>query len=75
MGSDGGVVCAPTRERELFLATVGGMGLTGLIVDVTFGLRRVESPLIVLETERMNGLGQMLEGLRASARDCAMSSP
>ena len=63
------VVCAPTRERELFLATVGGMGLTGLIVDVTFGLRRVESPLIVLETERMNGLGQMLEGLRASARD------
>ena len=68
--ADGGeVICAGTRERELFLATVGGMGLTGLIVEVTFGLRRVESPWIVLETERMGGIEPMLEGLRASARD------
>ena len=63
------VICTGSRERELFLATVGGMGLTGLIVEVTFRLHRVESPFIVLETERMGGLDQMLEGLRASARE------
>jgi FAD/FMN-containing dehydrogenase len=62
-------ICTETRERELFLATVGGMGLTGLIVDVTLRLTRVESPFIVLESLRMDGLDQMLEGLRESARD------
>jgi decaprenylphospho-beta-D-ribofuranose 2-oxidase len=68
--ADGGeLVCGPAQEHDLFLATVGGMGLTGLIVEVTFRLRRVESPWIVLETQRMDGLDQMLEGLRASARD------
>jgi len=40
--ADGRLVeCGPDRERELFLATLGGMGLTGLIVDVTLRLRRV----------------------------------
>ncbi len=61
------VECGPDRERELFLATVGGMGLTGLIVDVTLRLRRVESPWIVLETQGVAGLDAMLEGLRLSA--------
>lgn len=63
------VLCGPARERELFLATVGGMGLTGLIAEVTFALHRVESPWIVLETEQMSGIEHMLDGLRASAHD------
>ena len=66
--ADGRLVeCGPDRERELFLATLGGMGLTGLIVDVTLRLRRVESPWIVLETQGMASLDAMLEGLRLSA--------
>ncbi|HEV8440567.1 MAG TPA: FAD-binding oxidoreductase [Methylomirabilota bacterium] len=68
--ADGGeVVCGPARERDLFLATVGGMGLTGLIVEATFRLSPVETPWIVLEAGSVTGLDQMLEGLRASARD------
>ena len=64
--ADGRLVeCGPDRERELFLATLGGMGLTGLIVDVTLRLRRVESPWIVLETQGMASLDVMMEGLRA----------
>ena len=61
------VECGPSAERELFLATVGGMGLTGLIVEATLRLRRIESPWIVLETEGMGGLEAMLDGLRRSA--------
>ena len=66
--ADGRLVeCGPDRERELILATLGGMGLTGLIVDVTLRLRRVQSPWIVLETQGMASLDAMLEGLRLSA--------
>jgi FAD/FMN-containing dehydrogenase len=61
------VECGPDRERELFLATVGGMGLTGLILEVTFRLARVESPWTVMETQRVGGLDEMLGALRASA--------
>ena len=63
------VECGPAHERELFLATVGGMGLTGLIVEVTLRLRRVESPWIVLETVGVEGLEAMLAGLKRSAPD------
>jgi FAD/FMN-containing dehydrogenase len=63
------VVCGPDVERDLFLATVGGMGLTGLIVEVTFRLRAVESPWMAVETEAVPDLGAMLAGLEASARD------
>jgi FAD/FMN-containing dehydrogenase len=63
------VTCGPSRERPLFLATVGGMGLTGLIVEVAFRLSRIESPWIALETEQVSHLEEMLGGLRGSARD------
>jgi FAD/FMN-containing dehydrogenase len=63
------VECGPDRERELFLATVGGMGLTGVIVEVTLRLRRVESPWIVLETQGVDDLESMLAGLARSAGD------
>jgi FAD/FMN-containing dehydrogenase len=66
--ADGRLVeCGPARERELFLATIGGMGLTGLIVEVVLHLRRIETPWIVLETQGMASLEVMLEGLRLSA--------
>jgi decaprenylphospho-beta-D-ribofuranose 2-oxidase len=68
--ADGGaVVCGPAEERELFLATVGGMGLTGLIAEATFRLRKVESPWMVVEAERLAGLEPMLEGLRSSGSE------
>jgi decaprenylphospho-beta-D-ribofuranose 2-oxidase len=66
--ADGRLVeCGPDRERELFLATLGGMGLTGLIVEVILQLKRIESPWIVLETQGMASLDAMMEGLRLSA--------
>ena len=66
--ADGRLVeCGPTRERELFLATVGGMGLTGLITEVTFRLVPVQTAWMIVETEPVAGLTAMLDGLRAAA--------
>jgi decaprenylphospho-beta-D-ribofuranose 2-oxidase len=68
--ADGRLVeCNPARERELFLATVGGMGLTGLITEVTLRLRPVESAWMIVENEVVPGLGAMLDGLRHAAKE------
>ncbi len=68
--ADGRLVeCGPERERELFLATVGGMGLTGLIVEVTLRLRPVETAWMVVESEGVPDLSAMVEGLEVASRD------
>jgi decaprenylphospho-beta-D-ribofuranose 2-oxidase len=63
------VACGPDVERDLFLATVGGMGLTGLILEVTFRLRPVDGPWMIVETEAVRDLDALLDGLKRSARD------
>ncbi|MGB3626938.1 MAG: FAD-binding oxidoreductase [Henriciella sp.] len=40
------VRCSPEERQDLFLATVGGMGLTGIIVRACFRLKQVESAWI-----------------------------
>ncbi len=37
------VTCSWDKNRELLLATLGGMGLTGTILEVTFRLRQIET--------------------------------
>jgi FAD/FMN-containing dehydrogenase len=68
--ADGSVVeCGPEHERELFLATVGGMGLTGLITEVTLRLQPVESGWMLTQAAPVQGLTAMLDGLRDSGKD------
>ena len=48
--SDGSVLpCSPTTERELFAATIGGLGLTGLILSARLQLRRVPGTAVEVE--------------------------
>jgi FAD/FMN-containing dehydrogenase len=49
--TDGEIIkCGPNLLRNWFSATVGGIGLTGLIVTVDLQLRRVAGPWIDTET-------------------------
>ena len=49
--TDGRVIeCGPSLQPEWFAATVGGMGLTGVIVDAELQLRRVAGPWLVTDT-------------------------
>lgn len=40
--------CSRLHNAELFKATVGGMGLTGIVTDVVFRLSRLEKPFLKL---------------------------
>ena len=55
--SDGGVVaCSALENGELFAATIGGMGLTGLILRASLRLRRVAGLAMEAEDVRFDDL-------------------
>lgn len=47
-------------DAELFWATVGGMGLTGVILRATVQLHRTESAYFVVDTDRTADLDELL---------------
>ncbi len=53
--------CSLDNEPSLFAATIGGLGLTGLIVSATVQLVRVASPLLDVETLPITSLDHFFE--------------
>jgi decaprenylphospho-beta-D-ribofuranose 2-oxidase len=54
-------------EPELFRATLGGMGLTGHLLEVEVQLERIPSFWIWRRSERVRDLDELLETLRAAS--------
>ena len=50
----------PTSDPDLFWATAGGMGLTGVILDATFRLRPIETSRLLVDTDRTRDLDAAL---------------
>ena len=72
--ADGRIVeCSDTSERELFRATIGGMGLTGHILEARFQMQRIPSPWIWGESERIDNLDAMVAGLKRAAQEWPMT--
>jgi FAD/FMN-containing dehydrogenase len=53
--------CSPAQNADVFWATVGGMGLTGVIVSTRFRLHRVESAWYDVTYHRTANLDDTLE--------------
>jgi decaprenylphospho-beta-D-ribofuranose 2-oxidase len=51
----------PADDPELFWATAGGMGLTGIILDATFRLNRIETSRLSVDTDRTPDLDTTLD--------------
>jgi decaprenylphospho-beta-D-ribofuranose 2-oxidase len=56
----------PASDPELWWATIGGMGLTGLIVDATVRLLPIETSRCVVDTERIADLDALIERMTAT---------
>lgn len=62
MQADGSVLtCAPGENADLFHATCGGMGLSGVILEIELRLRRIETAYIVQENLIARNLGELLD--------------
>jgi decaprenylphospho-beta-D-ribofuranose 2-oxidase len=60
--ADGSVVeTGPHADPELFWATAGGMGLTGVILDATFRCPRIGSSRLLVDTDRAPDLDSVVE--------------
>ncbi len=67
--ADGRIVTASRAENpDLFRATLGGMGLTGHILDVELGLRSIASPWIRQTSQRVDDIDGFLDALAAGAK-------
>ncbi len=65
--SDGSSIsCGPRERGEWMAATLGGMGLTGVVVSATLQLRPVAGPWLDVETIPYTGLGEFFQLADAS---------
>jgi len=48
----GPVECSPGQRGEVFSATCGGMGLTGIVTEAVLRLLRIETSSMLVDTER-----------------------
>jgi FAD/FMN-containing dehydrogenase len=66
--ADGRVLeCSPEQHPDLFRATIGGMGLTGHILEIEFRLHRIPSQWIWQESRRIHDIDEFQDALEQSA--------
>ena len=61
------LTCSPTQNAPLFWATLGGMGLTGIILSARIYLRRVESVYVNATYRRTTNIDETLECFQATS--------
>ncbi len=55
------VLCSPDENPELYRATIGGLGLTGLILWAEIRLRRIPGPFIAKEQIRFRSIDEFFD--------------
>lgn len=60
------LICTTNDHPELFAATIGGLGLTGLILSATIQMRRVSGLAVEAEDIRFDGLADFFDLARES---------
>ena len=66
LASGESISCGPEVNRDLFFATIGGMGLTGFIYRVRFKAIQIETSQMTVRTERAANLEALISILLES---------
>ncbi len=66
---EGAIRCSAEENSDVFWATAGGVGLTGVILKVGLRLRPVESAYVRVDYQRCAHLDAALEAMAASDKD------
>jgi len=59
----GAVTISPLDDAELFWATAGGMGLTGVVTSVTLRMLKIETDQVLVDTERFPTLDGVMSAM------------
>ena len=71
MLDDGSIICCNKKENsDIYLATFGGMGMTGIILDVHLQLKRISSSYMDVETIRFSNLKELFNLQQESMDSC-----
>jgi decaprenylphospho-beta-D-ribofuranose 2-oxidase len=60
----GCIEVTPASDEQLFYATLGGMGLTGVVTEATLAVEELGAPWLAQDTDRSDGFEHTLELMR-----------
>lgn len=73
VGADGSIcTCSRSENTDLFYATIGGMGLTGIITSATLMLRKIETGYLQKTVQRLRNLDETVQAFE-EAREAPYS--
>ena len=58
------LTCSKFKNKILFDYTVGGMGLTGIILSASIKLKKIYSSKIIQKTKVLNNINQIVEDMK-----------
>ena len=63
------IKCSPNYNKNIFWASAGGMGITGIIIELTIKLMKIDSKLVDLEIKKVSSLEEMINCFRLGKND------
>lgn len=63
----------PDGRPDLFWATAGGLGLTGIVLDATFQCPRIETSRLIVDTDRASNLDEIMAMMRHDATEYSVA--
>lgn len=63
------LTCSRETNADVFWATLGGAGMTGIILSATFKMRPVESAYFLEDTIKTKNIGELLDALERTRDD------
>jgi decaprenylphospho-beta-D-ribofuranose 2-oxidase len=70
----GVLTVGPSEDPEVFWDTAGGMGMTGIVTEVTMGLQPIETPKMLVDTQRASDLEDCMARMAADDGDYKYSA-